>query len=100
MASNRHLDIPENVGGPLRGRLLKRSWPVRLVLVAALLLAIPFLFHAGSTAHAADKEISGLTLSSPNPGRVGHSLGRGQSDPGRLPGHVGAVQRQVSFLQG
>ena len=48
-----------------RGRLLKRSWPVRLVLVAALLLAIPFLFHTGSTAHAADKEISGLTLSSP-----------------------------------
>ena len=70
MASNRHLDIPENVGGPLRGRLLKRSWPVRLVLVAALLLAVPFLFDAGSTVHAADKEISGLTLSSPNPGEL------------------------------
>ena len=54
----------------LRGRLLKRSWPVRLVLVAALLLAVPFLFHAGSTVHAADNEISGVTLTSPNPGEL------------------------------
>ena len=54
----------------LRGRLLKRSWPVRLVLVAALLLAVPFLFHAGSTVHAADNEITGVTLTSPNPGEL------------------------------
>ena len=53
-----------------RGRLLKRSWPVRLVLVAALLLAVPFLFHAGATVHAADNEITGVTLTSLNPGEI------------------------------
>ena len=53
-----------------RGRLLKRSWPVWLVLVAALLLAVPFLFHAGSTVHAADNEITGVTLTSLNPGEL------------------------------
>ena len=45
-------------GPSLWGRLLKRSWPVRLVLVAALLPAVPFLFHAGSTVHAADNDAS------------------------------------------
>ena len=49
---------------------MKRSWPVRLVLVAALLLAVPFLFDAGSTVHAADNEIAGVTLTSPNPGEL------------------------------
>ncbi len=53
-----------------RGRLLKRSWPVRLVLVAALLLAVPFLFHAGATVHAADNDITGVTLTSPEPGEL------------------------------
>ena len=70
MASNRRLSVPENVGGPLRGRLLKRSWPVRLVLVAALLLAVPFLFDAGATVHAADNDVTGLTLTSLNPGEL------------------------------
>ena len=70
MASNRRLSVPENVGRPLRGRLLKRSWPVRLVLVAALLLAVPFLFDAGTTVHAADNEIIGVTLTSTNPGEL------------------------------
>ena len=41
-----------------------------MVLVAALLLAVPFLFHAGSTVHAADNEITGVTLSSLNPGEL------------------------------
>ena len=54
----------------LWGRLLKRPWPAQLVLVAALLLAIPFLFNAGSTVHAADKEITGVTVASPNPGQL------------------------------
>ena len=53
-----------------RGRLLKGSWPARLVLVAALLLAVPFLFHAESTVHAADKEITGFTVTSLNPGEM------------------------------
>ena len=57
-------------GNSLRGRLPKRPWPVRLVLVAALLLAVPFLFHAGSTVHAADNEITGVTLTSLNPGEL------------------------------
>ena len=57
-------------GNSLRGRLLKRSWPVRLVLVAALLLAVPLLFHAGSPVHAADNEITGVTVTSPNPGEL------------------------------
>ena len=52
------------------GRLLKRPWPAQLVLVAALLLAVPFLFHAGSTVHAADNEITGVTLTSLNPGEL------------------------------
>ena len=52
------------------GRLLKRPWPVQLVLVAALLLAVPFLFNAGSTVHAADNEITGVTLNSLNPGEL------------------------------
>ena len=43
---------------------------MRLILVAALLLAVPFLFHAGSTVHAADNEITGVTLTSPNPGEL------------------------------
>ena len=54
----------------LRGRLRGRFRPVGLALVAALLLAVPVLFGAGPTAHAADKEITGLTLSSPNPGEL------------------------------
>ena len=54
----------------LWGRLAARIRPAGLVLVAALLLAVPVLFAPGSTAHAADKEISGLTLSSPNPGEL------------------------------
>ena len=41
-----------------------------MVLVAALLLAVPLLFHAGSTVHAADNEITGVTLSSLNPGEL------------------------------
>ena len=41
-----------------------------MVLVAALLLAVPFLFHAGSPVHAADNEITGVTLSSLNPGEL------------------------------
>ena len=53
-----------------RGRLLKRSWPARLVLVAALLLAVPFLFDSGSTVHAADNEITGVTVTSLNPGEI------------------------------
>ena len=53
-----------------RGRLPKRSWPVRLVLVAALLLAVPFLFQAGATVHAADNDVTGLTLTSPEPGEL------------------------------
>ena len=57
-------------GNSLQGRLPKRSWPVRLVLVAALLLAVPLLFHAGSTVHAADNEITGVTVTSPNPGEL------------------------------
>ena len=36
-----------------RGRLLKGFRPARLVLVAALLLAVPFLFDADSPVHAA-----------------------------------------------
>ena len=59
--------LPSN---SLWGRLPQRSWPVRLVLVAALLLAVPFLFHAGSTVHAADNEITGVTLTSPSPGEL------------------------------
>ena len=59
--------LPSN---SLWGRLLKRPWPVQLVLVAALLLAIPLLFHAGSTVHAADKEITGFTVTSLNPGEL------------------------------
>ena len=59
--------LPSN---PLRGRLPKRSWPVRLVLVAALLLAVPFLFQAGATVHAADNDVTGLTLTSPEPGEL------------------------------
>ena len=66
---------------------------MRLVLVAALLLAIPLLFHAGSTAHAADKEISGLTLSSPNPGELVIAWDAASPTPDDYPGHVGAVQR-------
>ena len=54
----------------LRSRILKRSWPARLVLVAALLLAVPFLFDSGSTVHAADNEITGVTLTSLNPGEL------------------------------
>ena len=53
-----------------RGRFPKRSWPARLVLVAALLLAVPFLFHAGATVHAADNEITGVTVTSLNPGEL------------------------------
>ena len=57
-------------GASLGSRLPQRSWPVRLVLVAALLLAVPFLFDAGTTVHAADNEITGVTLTSPNPGEL------------------------------
>ncbi len=68
------------------GRLLKRPWPVRLVLVAALLLAVPFLFHAGATVHAADNaadnEITGVTLTSPNPGELAITW----DAPSRAPG--------------
>ncbi len=54
----------------LRSRIVKKSWPVRLVRVAALLLAVPLLFHAGSPVHAADKDVTGVTVTSPNPGRL------------------------------
>ena len=54
----------------LWGRLTKGPWPARLVLLAALLLAVPFLFHAGAAVHAADNEITGVTLTSPNPGAL------------------------------
>ena len=64
------------------GRLLKRPWPVQLVLVAALLLAVPFLFHAGSTVHAADNEITGVTLTSPEPGELAITW----DAPSRAPG--------------
>ena len=57
-------------GNSLRGRLPQRPWPVRLILFAALLLAVPFPFHMGSTVHAADNEITGVTVSSPNPGEL------------------------------
>ena len=50
--------------------LPKRPWPGRLILFAALLLAAPFLFHAGSTVLAADNEITGVTLTSPSPGEL------------------------------
>ena len=53
-----------------RGRLLKGSWPARLVLVVALLLAVLALFHAGATVHAADNEITGVTVTSLNPGEL------------------------------
>ena len=59
--------VPSN---SLRGRFPKRSWPARLVLVAALLLAVPFLFDSGSTVHAADNDVTGLTLTSLNPGEL------------------------------
>ena len=74
----------------LWGRLRGRFRPAGLVLVAALLLAVPVLFDAGSTAHAADKEISGLTLSSPNPGELVIEWDAASPAPGRLPGHVGS----------
>ena len=54
----------------LWGRLPKGPWPVRLALLAVLLLAVPFLIHAGSTVHAADNEITGVTLTSLNPGEL------------------------------
>ena len=57
-------------GAYLGSRLLKRSWLARLVLVAALLLAVPFLFDSGSTVHAADNDVTGLTLTSLNPGEL------------------------------
>ena len=57
-------------GASLGSRLPQRSWPVRLVLVAALLLAVPFLFDAGTTVHAADNEITGVTVTSTNPGEL------------------------------
>ena len=57
-------------GASLGSRLPQRFWPVRLVLVAALLLAVPFLFDAGSTVHAADNEVSGVIVTSPNPGEL------------------------------
>ena len=69
-------------GNSLWGRLLKRPWPAQLVLVAALLLAVPFLFHAGSTVHAADNEITGVTLTSPNPGELAITW----EAPNRAPG--------------
>ena len=43
---------------------------MRLALVAALLLAVPLLFHAGSPVHAADKDVTGFTVTSPNPGQL------------------------------
>ena len=55
---------------------------MRLVLVAALLLAVPFLFHAGSTVHAADNEITGVALTSPNPGELAITW----DAPSRAPG--------------
>ena len=81
------------------GRLLKRPWPAQLVLVAALLLAVPFLFHAGATVHAADNEITGVTLTSPNPGELAICLGGPQPRPRRLPGDLEEVRRQVALLQ-
>ena len=66
--STRAISPLEN--GSLRSRIDKRSWQVRLVLVAALLLTVAFLLHAGSTVHAADNDVSGVTLTSPNPGEL------------------------------
>ena len=57
-------------GNSLQGRLLNRPWPAPLALVAALLLAVSLLFHAGSPVHAADNEITGVTLTSLNPGEL------------------------------
>ena len=55
----------------LWGRLGGRFWPVALfALAAALLLAMAVLLNTGATAQAADKEITGLTLTSPNPGEL------------------------------
>ena len=54
----------------LRSRIVKKYWPVWLVLIAALLLAVPFLFDAGSPVHAADKDVTGVTVTSPNPGEL------------------------------
>ena len=66
--STRAISPLENAS--LRSRIDKRSWQVRLVLVAALLLTVAFLLHAGSTVHAADNDVSGVTLTSPNPGEL------------------------------
>ena len=82
-----------------RGRLPKGPWPVRLILLTALLLAVPFLFHAGATVHAADNEITGVTLTSPEAGRAGHHLGRSQPRSHRLPGDLEEVRRQMAFIQ-
>ena len=54
----------------LRSRIVKKAWPVWLALVAALLLAVPLLFHAGSPVHAADKDVTGVTVTSPNPDQL------------------------------
>ena len=55
----------------LRSRLAGRFWPVGLLaLAAALLLAMAVLLNTGATAQAAEKEITGLTLTSPNPGEL------------------------------
>ncbi len=55
---------------------------MRLVLVAALLLAVPLLFHAGSPVHAADKDVSGLTVTSTNPGELAISWDAPSQAPG------------------
>ena len=57
-------------GNSLWGRLPNGPWPVRLILLAALLLAVPFLFHADAKVHAADNEITGVTVTSLNPGEL------------------------------
>ena len=93
LASNRRLSVPENVGGPLRGRLLKRPWPVRLVLVAALLLAVPFLFDAGAAVHAADNEITGVTVTSTNPGELGITWEAPSRTPTATTGSPGRSRR-------
>ena len=79
-------------GNSLWGRLLKRPWPVQLVLVAALLLAVPFLFHAGATVHAADNEITGVTLTSLNPGELSITW----DAPSRAPGDYRVTWKKSS----
>ena len=54
----------------LRFQRVIAARPVFLLAILALLLSVPFLFHAGSTVHAADNDVGGVTLTSANPGEL------------------------------